>query len=200
MASAELQRNVQAADVAARTSAAPAGSSVESREPHAIAQIRAAVQELLAAGKTEEAMDYSLAALAGVLRKLTEYERLLAQLRRQHACLRSERISPEQLALLLEELQQLEAADPKKPDPEVEAREDEALRREIEEAEEAARARGECARPRTQSWRARDRAGSASRGRAGRGADVRHVWPGEAPDRRRHHARAGIRAGALQGE
>ncbi|MGH7500219.1 MAG: hypothetical protein ACREL7_00540 [Longimicrobiales bacterium] len=43
-----------------------------------------------------------------MLQKNTELELLLAKLRRQQAGVRSERIAPEQLALLLEQVRQLE--------------------------------------------------------------------------------------------
>ncbi|MGH7552519.1 MAG: IS66 family transposase, partial [Longimicrobiales bacterium] len=95
------------------------------------------------------------AALAGVLRKITELELLLAKLRRQQAGMRSERISPEQLALLLEQMQQLELPQPEQTTSETEARKDAALEQQIERAEKATRAAGEGARPRTQAWRAR---------------------------------------------
>ena len=135
-------------------SAAPPVAAPRTEQPHALAQVHAAALAMSAEGRTEDAFDYFVAALAAVLRRNTDLERLLAQLRRQQAGLRSERISPEQLALLLEGLQQLEASEPKEADPEAEARADEALRHEIEEAEKAAQARGERARPRQQSWRA----------------------------------------------
>ena len=109
-------------------------------EPQALLQIRAGVQALLADGKTEEAVDYSLAALSGVLKKMTELELLLAKLRRQQAGVRSERISPEQQAQLLEQRQQLEPPAPEKNTWEAEAREDAVLEQQVEALENAARA------------------------------------------------------------
>ena len=133
----------------------PATAPLQSAgEPLALLQIRAAAQALLADGKTEEAVDYSLAALSGVLKKMTELELLLAKLRRQQAGVRSERISPEQLALLLEQMQQLEPPEPTKTMSEAEARNDALLEHQIEETEKQARG-GRRARRRRQSWQAR---------------------------------------------
>ena len=127
------------------------------QEPLAVAQIREGVQALVAEGRPNEAVDYSLAALAAVLRRNHELERLLALLRRTQLGTRSERITAEQLALLLEELQQLEPAAPET-DPEVEARADEELTREIEaaEAEQTEREKAEGARTRRRSWQIRE--------------------------------------------
>lgn len=79
---------------------------------HALEQIRTEVGVLHAQGRTEEAFDYFAAALAAVLRKNTELELLLAKLRRERLGTRSERVSPDQLALLLEYMQQLEPIGP----------------------------------------------------------------------------------------
>lgn len=138
-------------------STTPGRAPLQKGEPRALAQIRAGAQALLADGKLEEAIDYSLAALAAVLQKNTELELLLAKLRRQQAGVRSERISPEQLALLLEQMQQLEPPEPeKKAISEAEAREDTLLDQQVEQAEKAARTgRGRRARRRRQSWQAR---------------------------------------------
>jgi transposase len=138
------------------TSVDAALPSPNTEEPLAFTQVRAGVQALLADGKMEEAVDYSLAALGGVLKKMTELELLLAKLRRQQAGVRSERISPEQLALLLEQMQQLEPAVREKNTSETEAREDAALDQQLEQLERAARAgRARRARPRRASWQGR---------------------------------------------
>ncbi len=104
-------------------------------ESRALAQIREATQTLVAEGRSGEALDYSLAALDAVLRRNTELERLLRLLRRARLGMRSERISAEQMALLLEELQQLGGAETD-PDPIAETREDELLGKEIDAARE----------------------------------------------------------------
>jgi transposase len=138
-------------------STTPVAAPAQNREPPALAQIRAGAQALLADGKMEEAIDYSLAALAAVLQKNTELQLLLAKLRRQQAGVRSERISPEQLALLLEQMQQLETPQPEKAISEAEAREDAVLEQQVEQAEKAARTgRGRRAQRRRQSWQARE--------------------------------------------
>jgi transposase len=134
-----------------RTAAAPPTPA----QPSALAQIRAEAQALLTDGKLEEAFDCFAAALAAVLQKNTELELLLAKLRRQQAGVRSERISPEQLALLLEQMQELEPPEPTKKTSEAEARKDAVLEQEIERVEQAARAAGQRARRRTPAWRAR---------------------------------------------
>ncbi|MCI0432334.1 MAG: transposase, partial [Gemmatimonadetes bacterium] len=123
-------------------------------EPAPIEQIRTAAQALLSEGRTEDAFEYFLAALAAVLRKNTELELLLAKLRRERAGTRSERISPEQLALLLQELEQLGTAEPAL-DRVAEAREDAKLDQEIEGAGPDPRDPGNPPRPRTRGWHAR---------------------------------------------
>jgi transposase len=129
------------------------GLASSASEPTALLQIRDATTALLSEGRTEEALDYSLAALAAVLRKNTELEKLLMLLRRERLGTRSERIAPEQLALLLEELHQLGRAEAER-DPVVEAREDARLDEEINGGEVVARA--ETPRPPRggRSWRA----------------------------------------------
>jgi transposase len=143
----------------------------------AFSQIYEQVQALLAAGRQEEAVALLLAALSAVLRQSRRLELLLMQLRRAQRGTRSEKISPEQLALLLEELQQLGAAGPEQ-DATAEALEDEVLADEIERAEEAAQERGERRRPRRQSWHAR----------AGVERQIHHV---EVPETERICARCG---------
>ncbi len=111
-------------------------------ELHALKQIRAEVSVLHEQGRTEEAFDYFGAALAAVLRKNAELEVLLAKLRRERLGTRSERISPDQLALLLEFMQQLEPVDSEAratAAAEVAAREDARVDEEIAESEEAKR-------------------------------------------------------------
>lgn len=133
---------------------APA-SARNGAEPAALVQIRSGAQALLANGKTEEAVDYSLAALAAVLQKNTELELLLAKLRRQAAGIRSERIPPEQMALLLEQMRQLEPSEPTKEKSEAEARQDAVVEQEIDREKKTA-AHGRQARRRRERWRARN--------------------------------------------
>jgi transposase len=135
----------------------PAAAPVHNAaEPAAVAQIRSGAQSLLTEGKTEEAVDYIVAALAAVLQKNTELELLLAKLRRQAAGVRSERIPPEQLALLLEQMRQLEPPEPTKVTSEAEARKDAVVEQQIEREAKAARAEGRRARRRRERWRARN--------------------------------------------
>jgi transposase len=133
------------------------GATVEQprRQPasSALTQVRETAQALAAEGRTEEAFDYFAAALAAVLRKNTELELLLAKLRRERLGMRSERISPEQLALLLESMQLLTPE--QAVDPEAEAREDAELDERIEQANQAARADDRSERPRTRGWHVR---------------------------------------------
>jgi transposase len=120
-----------------------------------VAQIRAGAQALIGEGRLDEAFDYYAAALAAVLQKNTELELLLAKLRRQAVGVRSERIPPEQLALLLEQMRQLEPPEPTKERSEAEARQDAVVEQQIEREEKAARAEGRRARRRRERWRAR---------------------------------------------
>ena len=133
----------------------PYEAADESAAGPAYAQVYEQVQALLADRRQEEAVELLLAALAAVLHQSRQLELLVMQLRRAQRGTRSEKISPEQLALLLEELHQLGAAEPAQ-DAEAEAQEDRALGQEIERAEEAAQERKEKRRPRRQSWHARD--------------------------------------------
>jgi transposase len=123
-------------------------------EPAPVMQIREAAQALLSEGRTEEAFEYFLAALAAVLRKNTELELLLAKLRRERVGSRSERISPEQLALLLQELEQLGTAEPEL-DAVGEAREDARLDQEIKDSQATGREAGDRPRLRHRGWHAR---------------------------------------------
>ena len=127
--------------------------SAESRpgvEP--LLQIREATQQLLAEGRSADAVDYSLAALAAVLRRVSELELLLAKLRRERAGKRSERISPAQLTLMLEALER--QLGPQAFARVAEAQADAALEHEIEAAKVEGQAQ-KGRRPRTRSWHAR---------------------------------------------
>lgn len=99
----------------------------------ALSQVRSAVDELRNAGRHDEAVEYSLAALAAVLRKSGELELLLAKLQRERVGKRGEQTDNAQLALLLEEM--LRNLPQPEIDPEALAREDAALSKEIEAAE-----------------------------------------------------------------
>jgi transposase len=102
----------------------------------ALQQIRESAHALLAQGKVDETWELFLAALEAVLVKNRELELLVAKLRRERLGPKSERLDPAQLALLLEAL--VDQAGPEAAsDPEADAREDAALDREIERAEEA---------------------------------------------------------------
>ena len=97
--------------------------------------VRERVLALRAEGKQEEAFEFVIAALEAVLRKSRELELVLARLRR--AGRSSERMDPEQLALLLEQLADELGRDRAGPDPRLEARADAELEREIEQAEQS---------------------------------------------------------------
>jgi transposase len=101
----------------------------------ALAQVRSAVDELRNAGRHDEAVEYSLSALAAVLQKSGELELLLAKIQRERVGKRGERIDQAQLALLLDEL--LRSSGAPDFDPEALAREDAQLTREIKDAEAA---------------------------------------------------------------
>jgi transposase len=121
-----------------------------------LAQVRNAAQALADEGRTAEAFDYFAAALAAVLRKNTELELLLAKLRHERLGARSERVSPEQLALLLESMQQLEPVEPEtNAKAEAEARADAEVDAEIEREETAAREQRRQKRPRVRGWHVR---------------------------------------------
>lgn len=123
-------------------------------EPHALRQIREATSALLEEGRTDEALDYTFAALGAVLRKVTDLELQLLKLRRERVGIRSEQVSAEQLALLLESMQQLEPVESVEKS-EAEAREDAELDEKIEGIEEAARKARARARPRRRGWHVR---------------------------------------------
>jgi transposase len=122
------------------------------RAPAAL-QVRRMADDLLAKGRADEALDYFTTALAEVLYRNTELEMLLAKLRRHQLGKTSEKITAEQLALLLEGLQQLERE--AEPDPLAEAEEDAKLEQEIEQAEAREQDDRSAARPRRRDWQAR---------------------------------------------
>jgi hypothetical protein len=102
--------------------------------------LRRAAESLLAKGCTTEAFDYLLSAVASLLRSHRELELLLAKLERDQVGRRSERIDPNQLRLLFEELvrQNAAQADPVPadtvPDAAAEGQADSEIRQEIEGA------------------------------------------------------------------
>lgn len=118
-------------------------------------QVRELGKALLAEGRAEEALDYALTALAAVLEKSRELELLLAKMRRAQAGKTTERVDPEQMALLFEELVAQLGAQPEALDPEAEARADAELEAEIEAAREAGPAQGEGEAKRSRGWRTR---------------------------------------------
>ncbi len=102
----------------------------------------------MAEGRGEEAFDFLLSALAAVLKKSRELERLLTQLRRVGRS--SERVDPGQLALLFEELVSHLGPEAGTPDLEAEGRADAALEGEIEQARDE---RPERAKRERSTWR-----------------------------------------------
>jgi transposase len=118
--------------------AVPLGASQSSPDERiALRQIRQSAQALLAEGKVEETWELLFSALEAVLSRNSNLELLVAKLRRAGLRSRSERIDPQQLSLLFEEL--LKQAGPDaEPDPEAEDQADAELDREIDEAEQAA--------------------------------------------------------------
>jgi transposase len=115
-------------------------------------QVREAAQARLSEGRQEEALDYFATALAAVLRKNTELEQLLSKLRRERLGTRSEKVSPAQLALLLEELEQLGRSEPQIV---IDALAEADLDREIDQARATERAEGRGPRARGRSWTGR---------------------------------------------
>lgn len=118
------ERNPGPDDAHARRAAGPA-----------FEQVREAAEAMVVEGRGEEALEFLLSALAAVLTKSRELELLVAKLRR--AGRSSERVDPQQLALLFEELVAMGEAGPEGLDPEAEARKDAQLEAEIEQAREA---------------------------------------------------------------
>src|SRR5688500_4560699 len=80
--------------------------------------LRKAAESLLSKGSTTEAFEYLLSALGSLLRSHRELELLLTKLEREQIGRRSERIDPNQLRLLFEELvrQSAAQAEPAPPD------------------------------------------------------------------------------------
>lgn len=99
----------------------------------ALAQVKESARALQSNGRSDDAVDFLLAALAAVLEKSSELELLLLKLRRERIGKRSEQTNSEQLALLIDQL--LKEAPDQQIDPAVEAEYDEALKKEIEAAE-----------------------------------------------------------------
>jgi transposase len=99
----------------------------------ALAQVRSAVEALTKEGRHDDAIEFSLAALAAVLEKSSEMELMLLKLRRERAGKRSEQTNSEQLALLIDQMMQ--ESPETEMDPVQEAEYDEALKKEIEAAE-----------------------------------------------------------------
>jgi transposase len=98
-------------------------------------QARETAEALLADGRSADAVDFVLTALAAVLRSTRALELLVARLRRGGH--RSERTDAEQLGFLLEQLAALTL--PPTVDPVAEARDDAALDQEIETAQARAK-------------------------------------------------------------
>lgn len=117
----------------------------------ALAEVRESAQALLAEGRHEEAFEFVLAALAAVLKKSRELELLLAKLRR--AGRSSERVDPQQLALLFAELADQLGGHAQELKIEDEAREDARLADEIKAAEKVRRERTKRGREASTSWR-----------------------------------------------
>ena len=134
--------------------APPAASGSPRRELDALREVRESARALLAEGKVEETWEFFLVALEAVLRKNRDLELLIAKLRRARIGMPSERMDPAQLALLFEAW--LDQGGPDAPvDPEAEAKEDAALDREIERAEQAQPGAGRTTRTPGPGWRTR---------------------------------------------
>jgi transposase len=103
----------------------------------ALEQIRQSADALLADGKIAETRDFFLAALEAVLASHRDLELLVLKLRRARLGRHTERLDPQQIALLFEALV-AQGTTPEPLDPDAEAREDAALDREIQAAERAA--------------------------------------------------------------
>jgi transposase len=136
------------------TTTAGATAPPPERELPALKQIRESAQALLREGKTEETLQFLLAALEAVLVKTHELELVVAKLRRAWRGTKSERIDPAQLQLLFEELIR-QAGEPEESDPEAEAKADAALDREIEAAEKEHPEAKEKQRKRGAGWQTR---------------------------------------------
>lgn len=118
----------------------------------AFAQARDAAAAMLTEGRTQEAFDFLLSALAAVLKKSRDLELLLAKMR--SAGRSSERMDPEQLALLFEEFLDQLGTETHAPDPAAEGREDARLEEEIAAAEAERKGRlSDKPEPGRRSWR-----------------------------------------------
>jgi transposase len=120
----------------------------------AFAQVRTTAQAMIGEGRHEEAFEFLLAALQAVLSKSRQLELLVARLRR--AGRSSERVDPQQLALLFEELVEQLGAEAEVLEPEAEARQDAELEREIEAAKAARHERGETNPRPKRGWQTRN--------------------------------------------
>ena len=116
-------------------------------------KVRETAKAMVVEGRSEEALDFALTALAAVLQKSRELELLLAKMRRAQAGKTTERVNPEQMALLFEELVAQLGAEPEDLDPEAEVRADAQLEAEIEAAREA---RADAQPKPSPGWRTRD--------------------------------------------
>jgi len=113
----------------------PRARAAPGRELAALREIRESARAWLAAGQVEATWEFLLSALDAVLLKNRDLERLVAQLRRARIGMKSERMDPAQLALLLATW--LAHREPAEVDPAAEAQADAALERAIEGAEQA---------------------------------------------------------------
>jgi transposase len=123
-----------------------------------VADLRAAIAPLAAAGRHEELAEFLLAAYGLMYDKKRELEQLLARMRR--AGRRSERVDPGQLALLFEQLLTLQtpAAVLDETEAELSSQEDAALERELAAAEAATRTADQpLRRARSRDWRTSER-------------------------------------------
>jgi len=120
----------------------------------ALQQVRTSARALLEQGRVEEASEFFLAALEAVLVKNRDLELLVAKLRRQEFGTKSERLDPAQLTLLFEAMVE-QGGEDEPVDPELEAREDAELDREIEEAEQTADGAPRKKRKKGAGWKAK---------------------------------------------
>jgi transposase len=118
-------------------------------------QIRKSAKSLADEGKVEEAFELLVSALEAVMRTTRELELLVLKLRRERVGKRSERMDPDQLQLLFEQLLSQDGGKAPELDPEKEAREDTELQREIEEARRESGSGSPGMKPRRERIRAR---------------------------------------------
>jgi len=110
-------------------------ASHDTPEISALEQVRRSAQALMAEGKTDEAIDYFVSALAAMLRRTKDLELLVAKLRSERVGTRSERIDPRQLEMLFEQLR-TQGGSEVAVDAQAEAREDAALEQQIKDAQQ----------------------------------------------------------------